>query len=354
MSPSTVVVDIYDGIYELAYKLLQQSKLPIDIVTHGNRKVVSILQTAEDLASATSEAECESRGEEAAAATATAATAELGPAAEQSKFGNHEESNISNAVSNPVSYSGDAMDHDRMSTGPLEEEDFEDPIVTQDGVPPRSLAIYQSNEHLEQAERRSTPSSPSHSTDPTKERKRIEVTPYDNIADVFGVESDLDKFERVVNNTKENVQWTSVWSRYQLLTTPEIDPSQYFRALPNLVQELQVSEVAERFLDLKKRTTLAHFYRTYQVALANPGLFLDLTQWMYTYDTSVPSKGHRINSVVKQHFVKVNVSQSGLGEQKARTQVNNWVRCGRRWAELITRLGCGSLLLVPPNMTTDW
>jgi hypothetical protein len=240
-----------------------------------------------------------------------------------------------------------------MSTGPLEEEDFEDPIVTQDGVPSRSLAICQSNKHLEQTERRSTSCSPSQSTDRTKERKGIEVTRYDNIADVFGVESDLDNFERVVNNTKEKLQWTTVWSRYQLLTTPDIDPSQYFRALPHLIQELQVSEVAERFLDLKKRTTLAHFYRTYQAALANPGLFLDLTQRMYTYGTSVPSKGHRMNSVVKQHFVKISVSQSGLSEQKARTQVNNWVRCGRPWAELITRLGYGSLLLVPPNMTTD-
>jgi hypothetical protein len=36
------------------------------------------------------------------------------------------------------------------------------------------------------------------------------------------------------------------------------------------MQELQVGEFAERFLDLKKRTTLAHFYRTYQAALANP------------------------------------------------------------------------------------
>ena len=350
MSPSTVVVDIYDGIYELAHKLLQQSKLPIDIVTHGNRKVVSILRTAEHLATATFEAECESRGKEAA----TAATPEPRPEAEKRKVINHEESDISNALSNPVSYYGDATDHDRMSTDPLEERHFEDSIVTQDGVTSRSLAICQSNERLELSERRSTPRSPSQSTDPTIERKCIEVTPYDNIADVFGVESDLDNFERAVNDTKENVQWTSVWSHYQLLTTPDIDPSQYFRALPNLVQELQVSEVAERFLDLKKRTTLAHFYRTYQVALANPGLFLDLTQRMYTYNTSVPSKGHRINSVVKQHFVKVNVSQSGLSEQKARTQVNNWIRCGRPWAELITRLGYGSLLLVPLNMTTDW
>jgi hypothetical protein len=82
----------------------------------------------------------------------------------------------------------------------------------QDGVPFRSLAKCQSNKHSEQAERRSTPSSPSQSTDPIKQRQRTEITPYNNIADVFGVESDLDNFEQMVNNTKKNAQWASVWS----------------------------------------------------------------------------------------------------------------------------------------------
>jgi hypothetical protein len=74
----------------------------------------------------------------------------------------------------------------------------------QDRVPFRSLAICQSNKHSEQAERRSTLSSPSQSTDPTKQRQRTKVTPYNNIANVFGVKSDLDNFEQIVNNTKKN------------------------------------------------------------------------------------------------------------------------------------------------------
>jgi hypothetical protein len=54
--------------------------------------------------------------------TATAATSEPGPEPGQPKFGNHEGSNISNAVGNPVLYRGDATDHDRMSTGLLKED----------------------------------------------------------------------------------------------------------------------------------------------------------------------------------------------------------------------------------------
>lgn len=54
--------------------------------------------------------------------TATAATSEPGPEPGQPKFGNHEGSNISNAVDNPVTYRGDSKDHDRMSTGPFEED----------------------------------------------------------------------------------------------------------------------------------------------------------------------------------------------------------------------------------------
>ena len=117
---------------------------------------------------------------------------------------------------------------------------------------------------------------------------------------------------------------------------------------------MQAIEITKCFLELKKRMNLAHFHRTYHATLANPVTFLSLTERMYKYSNSSPSKGHRMDSIVKQHFVNINVSQSGKSEKKARTQIKNWLRCGRPWMELITRLGYGSLLLVPPNMTTDW
>ena len=82
---------------------------------------------------------------------------------------------------------------------------------------------------------------------------------------------------------------------------------------------MQATEIAKCFLELKKRMNLVYFHCTYYAMLANPTTFLSLIERMYKYSNSSPSKGHYIDSIIKQHFVNINVSQSGKSEKKART-----------------------------------
>ena len=53
---------------------------------------------------------------------------------------------------------------------------------------------------------------------------------------------------------------------------------------------------------------LVHFYRTYYTILANPIIFFSLIERIYKYSNLLSNKGYYIDSIIKQHFVNINVS----------------------------------------------
>ena len=173
------------------------------------------------------------------------------------------------------------------------------------------------------------------------------------IAETFGNDRDLEYFEQIVDNAKANAHWISgAWTPRNLLSMPDVDPLQFVQALPNLVEELEHNDFAERLLQVKQRIALAHFYSAYRSAHANHEMFLRWTEGIGNSGVSLtPRDGRRTESVVKQRFIGISVWQSQRDRKHAAVRINNWQRCGKPWAELIVRLGYSSLLLVPPSMT---
>ena len=179
-----------------------------------------------------------------------------------------------------------------------------------------------------------------------------EDEPLERIAETFGVDSDLEYFEQIIDHAKASAHWIScAWTPRTLLTS-DVDPLQFVQALPTLVKELDDNDFAGRLLEVKQRMALAHFYSVYRSAHENHEMFLRWTDRLGNSGVSLTScDGLRTESAVKQRFIDVCVWQCPRDRKQAAVKINNWQRCGRPWAAMIGRLGYSSLLLVPPDMT---
>lgn len=174
----------------------------------------------------------------------------------------------------------------------------------------------------------------------------------ERIAETFGMDSDLEYFEQIIDNAKANAHWISCAWTPRTLLTPDVDPLQFVQVLPNLVKELDDNDFAGRLLEVKQRMALAHFYSAYRSAHANHEIFLHWTDSLVSSGVSLtPCDGLRTDSMVKQRFVDISVWQCPRDRKQASIKINNWQRYGRPWADMIGRLGYSSLLLVPPDMT---
>lgn len=88
------------------------------------------------------------------------------------------------------------------------------------------------------------------------------------------MDSDLEHFERIIDDAKANAHWISCAWTPRTLLTPDVDPLQFVQVLPNLVKELDDNDFAGRLLEVKQRMALAHFYSAYRSAHANHEIFL--------------------------------------------------------------------------------
>jgi hypothetical protein len=111
-----------------------------------------------------------------------------------------------------------------------------------------------------------------------------------------------------------------------------------------------------RSLLVHQRLALATFHTCYQVARENSGLF---RKWLKDNHQAerLPLKataGRTPDAIVKQGFIAMMspTPENSAARRRLKYCAKNWHAWGRSWAELIIRLGYGSLLLVPENMTS--
>lgn len=65
-----------------------------------------------------------------------------------------------------------------------------------------------------------------------------------------------------------------------------------------------------------------------------------------------PSRG-RPASQFKSRFIDIIFWHSDISLAQAANKVQDWQYDGKPWAELIERFGCGSLVLVPSQLTDE-
>ncbi|KAK3669526.1 hypothetical protein LTR78_010580 [Recurvomyces mirabilis] len=181
-----------------------------------------------------------------------------------------------------------------------------------------------------------------------------------DVVDAFGTDSDSEilqeTFEHLTAHAigTEAARLPSSWIMDRLLTNNPTDSIKLIEALPSLVREIDDNIISQRLSRVWKRMMLAQFYSTYRLAQTHPPMFL---QW--TEDTAransidlTPTSG-RLETQVKSRFIDIIFWQSRRSRAQAANKVNDWQHSGRPWAELIQRFGCGSLLLVPDQLTDE-
>ncbi|KAK3045743.1 hypothetical protein LTR09_012721 [Extremus antarcticus] len=373
------IVDIYRNIHQSIDVLLQQN-LIIDTITKENARVLSRLTAVERLARATREASgSHSRvtaedGQRNESPNLQCGTGEACPSL--SLVRELERSQNETAYkAGPLSHSDQASPQSAHLMN-CQDHDFEDSEYSTNDPssttpsPERSLRHHsrhtisasmgkdrelQAHRIVRQDQTDCT--SPSNDMAGRKRKRpsrKIEHKDesHERIAETFGADSDLEYFERIIDDTKANAHWISgAWNPRNLLSTPDVDPLQFVQAVPTLVMELEDNDFAERLLQVKQRMALAHFYRAYRSAHENHDMFLRWTDGIGSGVSLTPCNGRRMESIVKQRLIDISVWQSQRDRKQAAVKTNNWQRCGKPWAELIVRLGYSSLLLVPPSMT---
>ena len=158
-----------------------------------------------------------------------------------------------------------------------------------------------------------------------------EDEPLERVVESFGMDSDLEHFEQIVDKAKENAHWVpGSWTPRALLLTPDVGPLQFVQALSTLVKELEDNDFAERLLEVKQRMALAHFYSAYRSAHANHKMFVRWTDGLRESGVNLtPPNGRRTESVVKQRFIDIVAWQSRRKREQAAVKINNWQRCGK-------------------------
>lgn len=181
-----------------------------------------------------------------------------------------------------------------------------------------------------------------------------------DVADAFGTDSDSEilqeTFEHLTADpiSSEAAWLPSSWILDRLLTKNPIDSIKLIEALPGLVREIDDHIISQRLSRVWKRMMLAQFYSTYKLAQNQPPMFLQWTEEIAREKSiDLTRTSGRRDTQVKSRFVDIIFWQSRKTRVQAANKVNDWQRSGRPWAELIQRFGCGSLLLVPDQLTDE-
>ncbi|KAK1054172.1 hypothetical protein LTR74_016036 [Friedmanniomyces endolithicus] len=176
------------------------------------------------------------------------------------------------------------------------------------------------------------------------------------VAQAFGAEGDYDCLQQALNNAKNAprsnlASWpASLWISDELLETRSANPIRFIHTLPRLVREIDNYIVSQRLSRDDVGSVLFHVQ-------AGTGSFTDVlavTEEIskQTGISLTPTHG-RTETVVKRRFEDIIFWQSANAREQAANKVNDWQRAGKPWAELIRRLGCGGLLLVPDQLTDE-
>ncbi|KAK1093102.1 hypothetical protein LTR48_003002 [Friedmanniomyces endolithicus] len=181
-----------------------------------------------------------------------------------------------------------------------------------------------------------------------------------DVADAFGTDSDSEilqeTFEHLTADpiSSEAAWLPSSWILDRLLTKNPIDSIKLIEALPGLVREIDDHIISQRLSRVWKRMMLAQFYSTYKLAQNQPPMFLQWTEEIAREKSiDLTRTSGRRDTQVKSRFIDIIFWQSRKTRVQAANKVNDWQRSGRPWAELIQRFGCGSLLLVPDQLTDE-
>jgi len=178
-----------------------------------------------------------------------------------------------------------------------------------------------------------------------------------DLARAFGAETDTDwdQFEAAIKAVQSHDHWNPhLWIPRNLLSGTIADTIQYMQCLPGLMKELEINQFSRRILRVRKRIALVLFYRTYRLAHTNSDTFLKETNKMSKEKAiALTSRRGRLDSIIKNRFIDILFWQSGTSRAEASRKVDHWQSDGKPWAELVDRLGYGSLLLVPLDITDE-
>lgn len=178
-----------------------------------------------------------------------------------------------------------------------------------------------------------------------------------DVANAFGADESL---QHALDNTSASpariqmLRPPSSWIPEGLPTSNTATPERFMEALPGLVREIDVGIVSQRLSGVWKRMMLAQFHCTYKLAQTHAHTFL---QWTHKLSkqrgVKLTPKHGRSESRVKARFIDIISWQSGTTLAQAGNKVQDWQYDGKPWAEFIRRFGCGSLLLVPRQLTDE-
>jgi len=99
---------------------------------------------------------------------------------------------------------------------------------------------------------------------------------------------------------------------------------------------------------------LAQFHRTYQLAQKHSHTFLQWTEeFVETERCRAHSKPKSPGQPGQESFIDIIFWHSEISLAQVANKVQDWQYDGKPWAELIERFGCGSLVLVPSQLTDE-
>lgn len=135
------------------------------------------------------------------------------------------------------------------------------------------------------------------------------------------------------------------------------DASHFRQLVQGLGVAIESSIFGEQNSRIRKRIALAHFYHAYALAQEYPTLFLSWCDDQRVQAGSMLPKGGS-RSVVQHRFADLifppDEGQDAASDAKRKTlKIQMWRKSGKKWAQMIDRLGYGILLLLPASLSDE-
>lgn len=133
------------------------------------------------------------------------------------------------------------------------------------------------------------------------------------------------------------------------------DHSAFLKTIPNLGRAIESNTMAEQHYRIGRRIALAHLFRAYELAQANPEPFL---AWCKRRKVMQVAPRGNPKAMVSQYFSHLLVptlqqSTTTTGNRTKVEKIQYWRKLGKPWAKLIAEFGYAILLLMPDTLTDE-
>ncbi|KAH6635856.1 hypothetical protein F5144DRAFT_487778 [Chaetomium tenue] len=135
------------------------------------------------------------------------------------------------------------------------------------------------------------------------------------------------------------------------------DASHFRQLVQGLGVAIESSIFGEQNSRIRKRIALAHFYHAYALAQEYPTLFLSWCDDQQVQAGSMLPKGGS-RSVVQHRFADLifppDEGSDAASDAKRKTlKIQMWRKSGKKWTQMIERMGYGILLLLPSGLSDE-